>query len=94
MTKETTSAVRNRMADRLIRHTDRVVKRGLRTFKGEKDMEEMYLADQLDYLGIAMMIRKNHIAAAWECANRLDTAARDEIPATVWDWMYRVTEGA
>jgi len=58
---------------------------GLRIWKGEEDMLEMILGDAKDYRKIAQLLRHNKISDAANLAGGLDTAAREEIPARVWD---------
>lgn len=60
---------------------------GLECWKGEEDMIEMVRGDAADYREIAKLLRAFKIEEALEKSRSLDTAAREEIPETVWDAM-------
>lgn len=74
-------------ADFLIERTNEYVRRGVSHFHGDPEMVEMFRRDQLDYRVIAKMIRDGDLSSAYERACQMDTAARDEIPVSVWMWM-------
>ncbi len=50
-------------------------------------MQSMYLSDAGDYLRIASFLERNEVKKAAKYAANLDTAAREEIPGDVWDFL-------
>ena len=48
-------------------------------------MSAIYLKDAANLCELARLVLKSVSSAAYEFASQLDTAARDEIPAEVWE---------
>lgn len=53
----------------------------------EPGMMAMYAADARDMFAIARMIKEGNIKAAYDKACYMDTAARDEIPDEVYEYL-------
>lgn len=87
---QVTHAVCIEMASRLTEQAGDYVRRGLRDFAGDRAMEAMFERDGYDYSAVASMIRDGKVAQAYSYASRMETAAREEIPASVWTWMQGV----
>ena len=56
----------------------------------DREMWNMYVSDTEDLICIHSFIKEGKISPAFECASKLDTAARDVIPTEVWNWMSNV----
>lgn len=55
----------------------------------EADMMAMYAADARDMFKIAEMMQDGNYEAARTKADRMDTAARDEIPEEVYNFLMK-----
>ena len=75
------------MADRLMRESERIYKRGLVDWKGEADMIKMTKNDYADKKAIAKFLRAGNIKDAEILVSNLDTCAREDVPQSVWDWF-------
>ena len=58
-----------------------------------RELWEMTTTDIEDLICIHNLIKDNEISLAFESASGLETAARDEIPTEVWNWMSNVWSG-
>jgi hypothetical protein len=61
-------------------------------FPDDPAMIKCGVEDAKDYNAIADLIEQDKIVEAWEKASGLDTAARDEIPQRLYDWLYEEWE--
>jgi hypothetical protein len=62
---------------------------GIAIFYESVGMVTMYREDLTKFLNLAQMIRLGDIAGARLYANRMETAARDTIPTSVWGLLQQ-----
>jgi hypothetical protein len=72
------------LAKRMIRSTVRNL-RFVTKCPDELDMMQMFLMDAADHLDIGCLLKEGQFDKAGRLAGDLDTASREEIPATVWN---------
>lgn len=80
---------RQKKAKELREAAKKVLDRGLRTWKGEEDMLSMVRGDVRDMRIVAKHILANKLTEARNHASQMDTAARDHIPDSVYDWLFQ-----
>jgi len=74
-------------AGKLIDAAEAYYEGGMSSFEGEKEMEEMYLADKRGLRLVADLISTGDIDKAYRVASRLDTNVREVIPDDVWEML-------
>ena len=81
------------MADRLVRMAIRSHNRNVKLYRADEiEMHVMFAGDLADTQKVASLIRQNKLGKAWDVASDMDTAARDELSGSVYNWLYKVTE--
>lgn len=65
----------------------RVIENSITAEDDDKDLKEMWNEDAKDIIEIANLIEQNNIKEAAKQARHMDTAAREQINATAWDFM-------
>jgi len=80
--KPTSKKRLNAVSDAIIRKVGTVVASGCKAFPADFNQQMMYINDAKDMVRIAKMVREDKLKAAVNAASRMDTAARDELPAS------------
>jgi len=83
------------MADRYLRVAERTNRSDVRKFSGIQDdlaMIRMFHDDLLNHVKAVALIRKGKLEDAFEAMQNMDTAARDTVPVTVYNWLEKETE--